>query len=158
MFSKKPEPSYPSAALSGKAERPTFSVIAADVIFRGNIEASTDLYVDGTVEGDIACTSLVQGETSRVQGDITAESARISGTVVGTINVRELVVLRSARIDGDMHYEALTIERGATAKGRLGDYATPLASPDKKGAAPRGNPAEVLELGKDEKQRLTLAS
>jgi cytoskeletal protein CcmA (bactofilin family) len=101
------------------ANNPTFSVIGTDVIIRGNVEASNDLHIDGTVEGDIVCASLVQGESSRVEGGITADNARLSGTIKGTINVRELVVLRSARVDGDVHYETLTIEQGANVNGRF---------------------------------------
>ena len=32
---------------------------------------------------------------------------------------RELVILRTARIHGDVHYDALTIEQGATVDGRF---------------------------------------
>jgi pyruvate/2-oxoglutarate dehydrogenase complex dihydrolipoamide acyltransferase (E2) component len=80
MFSKKPEPSYPSAA-PRPAARPmangsTFSVIGADVAIKGNDEASADLHVDGVVEGDLVCTSLVQGESSRVEAASPPDSAR----------------------------------------------------------------------------------
>lgn len=101
------------------ANAATFSVIGADVVIRGNIEASADLHVDGTVEGDIACASLVQGQGSLIQGAITAESARLAGTVKGTVIARELVILKSARIEGDVQYDALTIEHGATVDGRF---------------------------------------
>ena len=63
----------------------TFSVIGTDVSIKGNIEASADLHVDGKVEGDITCASLVQGDQSRIEGVITAETARLSGTVKGTM-------------------------------------------------------------------------
>lgn len=125
----------------------TFSVIGADVTIKGDIEASADLHVDGSVVGDLVCASLVQGETSRIEGAITADSARLSGTVKGTITARELVILKSARIEGDVHYEALTIEQGAQVDGKF--------APDagKAKAAPA-----VLDLGKDDEQRLSLAS
>ena len=151
MFSKKPEPSYPSAAPRPVA-RPvanggsTFSVLGADVAIKGNVEASADLHVDGTVEGDLVCTSLVQGESSRIEGSITADGARLSGTIKGTITVRELVILKSARIHGDVHYEALTIEQGAKVNGQF--------APD----AGKPKAAAVLDLGNDDEQRLSLAS
>jgi len=97
----------------------TFSVIGPDVTIRGDISASADLHVDGTVEGDIKCASLVQGETSEVHGGVMAESARLAGKVVGSITARELVILKSARIEGDVHYDALTIEQGAEVDGRF---------------------------------------
>ena len=129
----------------------TFSVIGADVAIRGDIEASADLHVDGAVVGDLVCASLVQGESSRIEGAITADTARLAGTVSGTITARELVILKSARIEGDVHYEALTIEQGAQVNGR---FAPDAAKPK---VVPAAQPA-VLELGKDDEQRLSLAS
>jgi cytoskeletal protein CcmA (bactofilin family) len=155
MFSKKPEPTVPAVPPRNPA-RPvangssTFSVIGADVTIRGDLEASADLHVDGTVVGDLACASLVQGEASRVEGAISADTERLAGAVKGTINVRELVILKTARIEGDVHYEALTIEQGAQVDGR---FAPDAAQP--KATAPQ--PA-VLDLGKDDEQRLSLAS
>jgi cytoskeletal protein CcmA (bactofilin family) len=97
----------------------TFSVIGADVVIKGDISASADLHVDGTIEGDIRCASLVQGETSQISGAVIAETARLAGAVNGSITARELVILRSARIHGDVHYDALTIEQGAQVDGRF---------------------------------------
>jgi cytoskeletal protein CcmA (bactofilin family) len=97
----------------------TFSVIGADVVITGNINATADLHVDGTIEGDITCASLVQGESSNISGSVVAETARLAGKVTGSIKARELVILKSARIDGDVHYDALTIEQGAQVDGRF---------------------------------------
>lgn len=124
MFSKKPEQMFPSEGPRPVTNGSTFSVIGADVSIKGNVEASADLHVDGSVEGDIVCTALVQGESSRVEGSITADGARLAGTLKGTITVRELVVLKTARIEGDVHYETLTIEQGATVNGRFAPDAT----------------------------------
>jgi cytoskeletal protein CcmA (bactofilin family) len=97
----------------------TFSVIGADVVIKGDISATADLHVDGTIEGDIKCASLVQGESSNINGAVTAESARMAGKVNGSITARDLVILKSARIEGDVHYDALTIEQGAQVDGRF---------------------------------------
>jgi cytoskeletal protein CcmA (bactofilin family) len=97
----------------------TFSVIGADVTIKGNISASADLHIDGRVEGDITCASLVQGEKSAISGAVVAESARLAGNVTGSITARELVILKTARIEGDVHYDALTIEQGAEVDGRF---------------------------------------
>ena len=152
MFSKKPAERSPAAGPRPVASSAgTFSVIGADVVIKGNVSASADLHVDGTVEGDIACASLVQGESSLIAGAIQAESARLSGRVNGTITVRELVILRSARIEGDVHYDALTIEQGAQVEGRFAHDA----------ARPAGKPAVPAAAETDKKDdgepRLTLA-
>jgi len=97
----------------------TFSVIGSDVVIKGDISASADLHVDGKIEGDIKCSSLVQGEGSHINGAIHAESARLSGKVEGSITARELTILKTAQIMGDVHYDALTIEQGAQVDGRF---------------------------------------
>jgi cytoskeletal protein CcmA (bactofilin family) len=127
MFNKKPQqPARPSASHKAMAGS-TFSVLGSDTAIKGDLTASADLHIDGRVEGDVTCTSLVQGEASEIVGAIKAETARLSGTVRGTISARELVVLKSARIHGDVHYDALTIEQGAQVDGR---FAPRSAAPD----------------------------
>lgn len=118
MFSRNQAPSAPRTQVKAMANS-TFSVFGADIKIKGDVTASADLHIDGRVEGDVACTSLVQGESGEIVGGVTAESARLSGTVRGTINARELVVLKSARIHGDVHYDTLTIEQGAQVDGRF---------------------------------------
>ncbi len=126
MFSKKSGESQNSPAdrtdspmATRNSGSSTFSVLGSDLAIKGDIRASADLHIDGQVEGDISCSSLVQGETSKVTGAIKAESARLAGAVNGSISVRELVILKTARIDGDVHYDALTIEQGAQVEGRF---------------------------------------
>ena len=134
MFSKKPDQSFPQMAPRSVANSgSTFSVIGPDVTIRGDIEANADLHIDGTVEGDVNCTSLVQGEASRIEGAIRAESARLSGHVKGTIQARELVVLRSAKVEGDVSYETLTIEQGAAVDGRFAPKSAAAAQAPAKG-------------------------
>lgn len=123
------------------ASNSTFSVIGADVTIKGDVTASADLHVDGTIDGDIKCASIVQGESSAISGAITAESARMSGKVTGSITAKELVILKTAKIDGDVHYDALTIEQGAQVDGRFAPNASkPAAKP-----APEAKPVERVQ-------------
>lgn len=103
-----------AASISG-----TFSVISADVVITGNVTATADLHVDGSVEGDIECSSLVQGESSRIKGSVAADSARLSGRVDGSVAARELVITRTAHVTGDISYETISIEAGGHAEGRF---------------------------------------
>ncbi|MEO1649110.1 MAG: polymer-forming cytoskeletal protein [Pseudomonadota bacterium] len=125
--------------MSGNANS-TFSVIGTDVSIKGDVSASVDLHVDGKIEGDIKCASLVQGTDSRISGSVVAETARLSGKVEGSITARELTILKSAIIDGDVHYDALTIEQGAQVEGRFAPNAQ-RSAPTASAAAPK--PAEA---------------
>lgn len=111
----------------------SFSIIGADVTITGNIAASTELHIDGTVEGDIACAALVQGETGCVKGAVEAQSARIAGRIEGAIDASELVVLKSATIEGDARYDTLTIEQGARVAGRFAPRDAAVPQPDRTG-------------------------
>lgn len=152
MFSKKhAEPVRQSAPVRTMAQNSssTFSVIGSDVSIKGDIHASADLHVDGKIEGDISCSSLVQGESSRIVGGVEAQQARLAGHVTGSIKVRELVILRTAQIEGDVHYDALTIEQGAQVEGRFA-HSTPSApakpAPDTVGGKPASPDEPKLTL------------
>ena len=128
MFSKKPAHSSATSAGNAMASNTrggasSFSMLGADLAIKGDISAQADLHIDGRIEGDVDCTSLVQGESSAIHGAIhgaiRAKSARLSGTVHGSIEAGELVILKSARIHGDVAYDALTIEQGAQVDGRF---------------------------------------
>ncbi len=154
MFSKKPDssPNSPTAKpmVSRNNNPSTFSVIGSDVIIKGDVSADTELHVDGTIEGDIACTSLVQGEGSAIDGGIQAESARLAGTVNGSISARELVVLKSAKVNGDVHYDALTIEQGAEVEGRFAHRVPNQRASDAAPSAASRKPSPGDDGGDDE--------
>lgn len=152
MFSKKPAaPAAPrpfatdpmAGGRSGNGSS-TFSVLGADIVITGNIHASADLHIDGRVEGDIVCASLVQGEGSTIAGGVRAESARLAGRVKGSIDAGSLVILKSARIEGDVSYDALTIEQGAEVDGRFAHRVPGQAA--------------ALPLAKDDEARISLVS
>ena len=126
----------------------TFSMLSGDIAVTGNIRAAADLHVDGTVDGDIACTALVQGEGSVISGGVQAESVRLAGLVRGTVTARDVVILRTARIEGDVCYDALTIEQGARLEGRL----TPNGGqmPPAIAQLPASKPAVLVEATDDE--------
>jgi cytoskeletal protein CcmA (bactofilin family) len=119
MFGKKPEQEHKLMAAVQSAPNSTFSVLGADTAIKGDLSATADLHIDGKVEGDISCATLVQGESSEITGGIRAECARLSGLVRGSVTARDLVVLKTARLHGDIHYDTLTVEQGAVVDGNL---------------------------------------
>jgi len=120
MFSKSKQAQDAALpAISGAAKGATFSVIGADVVITGDLRATVDLHIDGRIEGDVACATLVQGEGSHIVGAIQADQARLAGTVEGTLTVKTLVIEARARIKGDVSYESLSMAVGAEVDGRL---------------------------------------
>ena len=122
MFSKKLEldsATQVRPAATSSVITTTFSVLGADLSIKGDVAATADLHIAGHIEGDITCTTLIQGEGSIIHGAIKAQSARLSGTVHGAIEVEQLTILKSARILGDVAYNAVMIELGAHVEGQL---------------------------------------
>lgn len=120
MFSKSSKAPGGASAMSATGGKNTpFSLLGGDVTVTGNIAASTDLHIDGQVDGDISCASLVQGADSRIRGHVTAKSARIGGTVDGSITADELVVEATARISGDVTYATISIAAGGQVAGQF---------------------------------------
>ena len=120
MFSKSSNsPSGASRAAATGARHTPFSIIGGDVVITGNVEASVDLHIDGRIEGDLSCAALVQGPDSRINGHVTAKSARIGGLIEGSITAEELIVEASARITGDVTYEVISIATGGQIDGKM---------------------------------------
>jgi cytoskeletal protein CcmA (bactofilin family) len=130
MFSKsKPSPEAAPLAPRGResvrGSGHTFSMIASDVEIVGNLSARVDLHIDGTIQGDVTCGSLVQGESSFISGKVTAQMAKLSGKVDGSIEAGDLIIEASARITGDVSYESLTIAPGGQVEGKFKHRAAP---------------------------------
>lgn len=123
MFSKsRPTPASGSSGVTprgGGNGSGTFSVLGPDVVIEGNLTAGADLNLEGRVEGDVTCATLVQGAQSVIRGTVRAGTARLAGTIEGSVDVGELVIQASARVTGDVAYEKLTIEQGAEVDGRF---------------------------------------
>lgn len=117
-------PPAPPQQPNGGAKRGMFSVLGPDMIITGNVSATSDLHIDGRVEGDVNCGTLAQGADSQVFGNVTAEVARLAGSIEGTVRVRQLTIERSAKITGDVEYENITIENGGHIDGRLKHMST----------------------------------
>lgn len=101
------------------AEQAVFSVIGADIVVTGNIEASVDLHIDGRVVGDVRCKTLILGEASTIMGNVSADRVRAAGAVTGSIDTNDLAIEASARVSGDVLYERIRVTNGAQIDGSL---------------------------------------
>ncbi|HEV7288672.1 polymer-forming cytoskeletal protein [Sphingomonas sp.] len=119
----------PLTQSGGASKRGMFSVIGPDIVITGSIRATSELHIEGRVEGDVDCSTLVQGADSQIFGSVTVESARVAGAIEGTVRAKLLTVERTARITGDVEYETITIENGGHVDGRLKHMSAITAAP-----------------------------
>jgi cytoskeletal protein CcmA (bactofilin family) len=95
------------------------SVIGADIVITGNIEATVDLHIEGRVSGDVRCATLILGESSSVNGHIYAARVKVSGTVEGAIDTRDLAIEATAKVSGEISYERLRVANGGVIEGTM---------------------------------------
>jgi cytoskeletal protein CcmA (bactofilin family) len=114
-----------AAAPTAKRGNGTLSYIGAEVTVTGNISGGGDIHLDGSVDGDVGCNTLILGSGGRVRGNIAAEKVTLGGTIDGTISAASLTVEKSARIVGDLSYDMISIENGAQVDGRMMRRSTP---------------------------------
>lgn len=139
MFGKsKDGPSTPKSSRNATGSAAALSIIAADMHIVGNVSAEGEIHLDGQLDGDVACSTLLQGETSRIAGSVMADTVTLRGTVEGTVTAKSVTLTRTARVKGDLIHETLTIETGARVDGRMSNT---LPLPD--GEAAEAQPLQL---------------
>ena len=115
MFSKDQRTPAPTRS-SGSGN---LSFIGSDVTITGNIGGDGNLHIDGRVDGDVQCGQLIVGNSGQVNGNVTADQAKIAGSINGTVSAQTLTIEASARITGDLSYDSVSVETGAQVEGRV---------------------------------------
>lgn len=116
-------PHSPSPAPAGE-RRPAPAAtthIAAGAKITGQVNGSSDLLIDGELEGQVKLESHVTvGTEGRVKGDISARTVRIGGRVVGNVHGDEKVeILPTGRLEGDVAAPRVVLAEGAFFKGKV---------------------------------------
>ena len=101
-------------------ESSAINIITDGTLVKGDITATGDFLLDGTLEGNIQLNGkLVVGDSGVVNGNVLCQNANIIGTVNGNLSVKELLSLHTtARVRGDILINKLSIEPGAVFTGK----------------------------------------
>src|SRR4029078_7155493 len=94
------------------------TVIAKGLKIVGNVTAEGLVEVNGQIDGELHCTSLVIARGAHVTGTVAAERVVVDGTVEGPIQGGEVILKSQAHVVGDIHHQSLAIESGAFFDGR----------------------------------------
>ena len=108
------------------------SIISADVIMHGNINAGGEVQFDGNMEGDIKAASLIIGEKASVKGEIICERVTIRGKVEGGVRAKQVTLAATAHILGDIIHSSLAVENGAHFEGACRHSDDPLSEASSK--------------------------
>jgi cytoskeletal protein CcmA (bactofilin family) len=101
------------------ADTAGMSVIGGGIEITGNIEASVDLHLEGIVNGDVRCATLILGESSVIRGSVYAQRIRAAGTIEGSVETSDLAVEATAKLSGDITYSRIRVANGAILDGRI---------------------------------------
>lgn len=96
------------------------TLLGKDTEVRGSIKTQGSIRLDGVVIGEVTASKTVTvGSTGSIEGNIQAEDIILAGKVKGTITAKGKVILESsAHLEGDLHAARLSINEGASFKGR----------------------------------------
>jgi cytoskeletal protein CcmA (bactofilin family) len=100
------------------ASRRRGTVIAKGLKIVGSVTAEGLVEVNGQIDGELHCTSLIIARGAHVAGTISAERVVVDGKVEGPIQGAEVILRSQAHVVGDIHHQSLAIDRGAYFEGR----------------------------------------
>ena len=129
-----------------KTDKSAMSMIGADIVVTGNIEAKVDLHIEGRVNGDVRCATLILGENSSVNGSVYADRDRVSGTVDGSVETKDLAVEATARVVGDVTYDRLRVANGGVIEGNMKRRPMEESSSNSKDSSSNGNSNDAGKL------------
>ena len=109
-----PRPSAP--APSPAASQAQSGILSSGVSIKGSVKFSTELIIDGEVEGSITSSGrLTVGKNARIRGEISTRSVVVHGTVDGNITAAERCELHAGcTLRGDIEAPRLVVDEDAT--------------------------------------------
>lgn len=113
MSSPSPRSSSNREPLSGG------TIISSDLTIIGNVVSKGQVTLDGTIQGDMHCASLVVGENGEIDGGINANEVVVHGRVTGAIRGDRVMLQKTAHVEGDIFHQEIGIEMGTVFDGTL---------------------------------------
>ena len=147
-FTERPA-TYASKSPGPSASKMVPSIIGEDLTIRGNVTCEGEIQVDGQIEGDIRCGSLLLGDKSQVRGGVVAEDVIVRGHLVGSIRGSRITLQAQCHVEGDIFAESLAIEQGAHFDGKSCRADNPLAevkAPGANGSATESSPSVAFPV------------
>ena len=128
------------------------SIIGVDLAVTGNIVSKGEVQVEGEVQGDIHCASLVIGDKAQVTGGVVADDVVVRGNVSGSIRGVRVTLQSSSHVEGDIIHESLAIEQGAFFEGKSRRAEEPTAVKPNRPGSSRGPSPSMSPSSQDKKK------
>ena len=139
-----------AAPAASSSEAPT--VIGKDTFIKGELRSTTDMLIEGKVEGEIHGTRVIVGESGEVQARVAAQVLTIRGTVRGDCEgSKKVEITATGKVFGNIASRAIVVAEGATFRGASKMAQTESSKPEERpetaregGSAPAGGVTEKL--------------
>lgn len=95
------------------------TTVAAGMKIVGTVTADGAVQIEGELEGEVRCGSLVVARGGKIKGPVSAESIVVDGLVEGPIQASEITLKSEAHVLGDIACQTVAIEKGAFIEGKL---------------------------------------
>ena len=95
-------------------------MIGEGVIITGTIKANSKVTIQGTVDGDIECNSIVITKSGNVKGKIKTDTITVEGKAEGEINAEDVLNIKTmGHVSGKVFYGEIQIEEGGKISGEI---------------------------------------
>ena len=117
---KSPIPLAAKSSLADKEEPASKgSVISTDLTITGNIDSKGSVTIEGQINGDVNCKSVLVQKSGTVDGSLTADDVNIYGTVNGTVTGDRVSLRETSKVEADIHHNLIELEMGTEFSGQL---------------------------------------
>ena len=104
------------------------SIIGEDLTVTGNVLSRGEVQVDGTIQGDVHCSSLIVGEKARSRAGSSPRTSSFAGGSWVRFAETASRSQQIAHVEGDVFHKSLAIEQGAYFEGKSRRSEDPIAS------------------------------
>ncbi|HEX9882160.1 MAG TPA: polymer-forming cytoskeletal protein [Hyphomicrobium sp.] len=112
-------------------------VINRGVTIVGSLSLEGQVFIEGTVDGEVWCTGLEIDTRGIVDGLIVAERVVVLGEFRGHIYASELIMRTGCAVEGQIFHNKLVLEEGCYFEGKSRRHANPRQlAPAAQGRAP----------------------
>lgn len=103
-----------------------FLAINSRVTIVGTVEFDGPIQIDGTVQGDVKCASVMVAKSGTVEGTIVASTVTVAGGVNGSIFADKLVLKTDCEVEGEIYHREFVLEQGSNFEGKSRPHEKPL--------------------------------
>ncbi len=86
------------------------SIIGPDLVVVGDLQSDGPVQIEGRIEGDVDCPTVVVGKDAQIDGSVSAEQVRILGAVAGWVRAAKVSIAETGRVDGCIQHQELVSE------------------------------------------------